>query len=126
MTKLQFKLRTAPNSNNDGGSSSTKHATSLQAHDITLKGGRLIPPFGKLYLDKYIKSKKAQMGDRVYEIMDNVQSGGGDTNHQDGMDMERRIVEEFEECCRSIDAMKVKVGRIEEIYERVYEEDEEL
>ena len=64
------------------------------------------------------------MGDRVYEIMDNVQSGGGGGG--DGMDMERRIVEEFEECCRSIDAMKVKVGRIEEIYERVYEEDEEL
>ena len=81
--------------------------TSLKATSVTMEDGSLIPPFKPFYLDNFIKKRKAKFGDAVYDIMDSATDQG---------EMEKRIVEAFEECVGGIERMKERVGRIEGVY----------
>ncbi|KAL7516066.1 hypothetical protein ACHAWX_001124 [Stephanocyclus meneghinianus] len=95
--RVQFKLATLE----DG---------KLQAREVTLEGGKMVPPFQKNYLEKYTKSRKARFGDAVFDIMDSV---------TDQQEMETKIVQAFESVKNDIHKQKAKIEKVLAIYDNV-------
>ena len=82
----------------------------LQAREVTLEGGKMVPPFQKNYLAKYTKSRKARFGDAVFDIMDSV---------TDQQEMETKIVEAFESVKNDINKQKAKIEKVLAVYDNV-------
>ncbi|KAL3788736.1 hypothetical protein HJC23_012292 [Cyclotella cryptica] len=79
----------------------------LQAREVTLEGGKPVPPFQNNHIEAFIRSRKARFGDAVFDIMDSV---------TDQQEMEAKIVEAFENAKNDISMQKAKVKKVLEIY----------
>ena len=78
---------------------------SPRARNITLEGGKIVPPFVDGYIESFTRTQKARFGDEVFEIMSTS------TNQEE---MELRIVEAFDGVKGRIERMEGKVERFKE------------
>jgi hypothetical protein len=97
--RVQFKV--------DVVESGDDEKISLIAREVTLEGGKLLQPFEKGYLSRYIKHQKTMFGVKVYNAMYSV---------SDEIDMEKIIVDSFVKTNTNIAREKARVKMIEEIY----------
>jgi cold shock CspA family protein len=92
---VQLKIKT----NEEG-----KHV----AHEITLEGGKLIRPFQKDYIERFAVTRKGRFGAIVFDIMESV---------SDQAELEKKIVEAFDNAKDEITKQKAKVERILAAYD---------
>ena len=78
---------------------------SPRARNITLEGGKIVPPFHDGYLENYTRVQKARFGDEVFEIMSTS------TNQEE---MESRIVEAFDGVKERIERQEGRVKRFKD------------
>ena len=79
-----------------------------RAHSVTSEGGKMIRPFGDNYLELFERSRKAEFGQKVFDIMNSV---------TDQSEMESMIVKTFEEIKEKIVNHKEKVNKILAAYD---------
>mmetsp|Transcript_9439 Transcript_9439/g.13937 ORF Transcript_9439/g.13937 Transcript_9439/m.13937 type:complete len:208 (+) Transcript_9439:33-656(+) len=77
-------------------------AKCAKAYDLTMADGELVPAFQKGYFERYIKTQKAQFGDRVFQIMSTC---------TDQQDMETQIVSAFDQVKENIEKQRAKMER---------------
>mmetsp|Transcript_19322 Transcript_19322/g.45224 ORF Transcript_19322/g.45224 Transcript_19322/m.45224 type:complete len:201 (-) Transcript_19322:1146-1748(-) len=81
---------------------------SPRARNITLEGGKIVPPFNDGYLENFTRVQKARFGDEVFEIM---------STSIDQEEMESRIVEAFDGVKARIERQEGRVKRSKDGYE---------
>mmetsp|Transcript_181 Transcript_181/g.415 ORF Transcript_181/g.415 Transcript_181/m.415 type:complete len:243 (+) Transcript_181:56-784(+) len=96
--RVQFKVK----ADADGGKKVNR------AYDLTLEGGRMVPPFAPDYVEKYTISQKNLFGQEAYGIIET--SGDGDPS-----EMEEKLVAAFEKAKGNIERQTIKFAKAKEL-----------